>query len=291
VAQFGNSTADDWTQRAKNPANPKGLTQTNERLATAQSRWDQGQTQLRPWGVPKDSMLETARSWYTGANAEGTENGWNTDFYRRSFEQYQQWQNRAMTGGMNGRPSPSTFYGWLDPTKNPTATGVATWGADPLDEDAKNSGQLRFGDVFDNGRKVANIYDDYAGDPATADVMMGEFLFDADTKARMFNDPNRNQKYREEVEKARVENTNRSLYSKTAEDYQNSVAEREESLRRGWGDESTILGAMGVGAATGAAGGAVVGGFFGGVGAAPGAIVGGIVGGVSGLLGGVLNQD
>ena len=51
-------------------------------------------------------------------------------------------------------------YDWLNPAKNPNATGVVLWGADPTKTDKSYQGD-RFGDVYANGKKVANVYDDY----------------------------------------------------------------------------------------------------------------------------------
>jgi hypothetical protein len=260
---------------AANPAAPAGLRQTSERLATNQQRYEQGDSRLRPW-MPQESMLETAKSWYAGANSQGTTNGWDTDFYRNTFTQMDQWQSKAMSANRG-----SVFYGWLDPQQNPQATGVATW-----DDPSKD---VAFGDVFNNGRKVGNLYQDY--DQATADVMVGEFLFEDQEKQRMFRDPNRNAIYREQVEARRKENTDRALYAKSAEDFDDNVKARERQLTEGLGNEATIAGSAAATAAMGAGAGAVLGSIVPVFGTAAGAIVGGVVGGVAGAVGGWLNQD
>jgi hypothetical protein len=191
-------------------------------------------------------MLETAKSWYTGANAEGIENGWDTQFYKNAFTQYDQYQQQAKDAGKG-----SVFYNWLDPNVNPEATGVATWGAAADDEEAKKSGAMRFGDVFNNGRKVANLYDDY--DKATADVMVGEFLFSNDEKRNAWKTPTLGPdgkpqmdqaKYAGMVEEKRQENTDRALHSKSAEAYDDNVRAREVALRDGKGDEGVVAGVL-----------------------------------------------
>jgi hypothetical protein len=265
-------------------ANPRGLNQTTERLSDAQQMYESGASRLRPW-QPQSSMLETARSWYTGANSQSMENGWSTPFYQKAFEQYGQWQDRAKQA-----ERASVFYDWLDPAKNPQATGVATWGAAPEDEEAKQRGDMRFGDVFDNGRKVGNVYDDHPGDRATADVLMGEFFYDKQQKAEWFRNPERQSIYREENERRRRENTDRALYSKGAEDYDRNVKDREREIREGQGNEALWLTNVAASATTGAGAGALLTSWLG-PGAAVGAVAGGIIGGVAGAVGGWLNQD
>ena len=276
-------------QGARNPAAPAGLRQTQQRQARDQQNYSQGRTTLRPW-MPQSSQLETAKQWYTGANNEGKENGWDTTFYRNAFSQYDQFQKRAMDSG-----KASTFYGWLDPGQNNLATGVQTWGDDPTQNTDKNAS--RFGDVWNNGKKVANLYDDY--DKATADVMIGEFLFTNDEKDRAWNKPGLdptgrptlNPEYSEMVETRRKENTDRALYAKSAESYDENVRARERALREGRGDEAVVgFGALG-GIITGAGAGAAIGSVVPGIGTAVGAVVGGIIGGVAGGAGAGLNQD
>lgn len=266
-----------------------GLNQTAGRLRQAEQRYEIGQSKLRPW-APETTMLETAKSWYTGANTDGTGNGWDTDFYNNAFTQYGQWQDKAKAADRG-----SLFYDWLDPEKNPYngtpgsgATGVATWGAAWDDQEAKANGDLRFGDVFNAGKKVGNVYDDY--DKATADVLVGEFLYDADQKAEWFNNPQRQAIYAEENERRRVENTDRALYSKGAEDFDRNVKAREADIRRTSANENLILANVVGGTATGAGIGATLTAWLG-PGALVGGVVGGIAGGISGLVGGILNQD
>src|SRR6478735_1464271 len=112
-------------QGARNPAAPAGLRQTMQRQASEQQAYDSGRSILRPW-QPEYSQLKSAKSWYTGANNEGTQNGWSTPFYQKMFQQQDAWQQKSAAAG-----KPSMYYGWLDPNQNSDATGVQTWGADP----------------------------------------------------------------------------------------------------------------------------------------------------------------
>jgi len=230
-------------------------------------------------------MLETAKSWYTGANTEGIDNGWNTDFYQRMYEQNSMWQEKAKAA-----ERPSVFYDWLDPQKNPEATGVATWGAAPDDEQAKQTGEMRFGDIFDNGRKVGNVYDDFSDDRATADVLMGEFFYEPEQKAEWFRQSNRQQIFAEENERRRQENTDRALYGRSAEAFNRNAEERERGIREGVGNEALWLTNVAGGATAGAGAGALLTSWLG-PGALLGGAIGGVVGGVAGGIGGWLNSD
>lgn len=277
-----------------NPAGPAGLGQTATRLDQAQAQYESGGGQrLQPW-MPQGSMLETAKSWYAGANSEGTKNGWDTDFYATALGgtlasgqqvqgQYAEWQNKAAQEGRGSR-----FFDWLDTRKNPNATGVATW------EDQSRG--IRFGDVFNGGKKVGNLYDDY--DQATADVMVGEFLFSNDEKERMFRDPNRQQVYRTAVEERKVQETDRAKYSKSAEDFDRDVKATEDAWHgverdaqgnvvsdsMGAGEVGTVLGGVAGGTALGAGIGTMFGGPL-------GTLIGGVIGGVAGGVSSFLNQD
>jgi hypothetical protein len=219
---------------AENPAAPAGLKQTAGRMKTGQERFLAGESKLAPW-LPKDSMLETAQSWYGGQNTEGVKNGWDTNFYSTMFAQRDEWVNKAQAENSNQR-----FYDWLNPQVNPNATGVVAWGADPTKTDKNYQGD-RFGDVYQNGKKVANVYDDY--DPATADVMMGEYLFTNDEKERMFRAPDAREQYRAKVEGYRQQNTEAKEYGKSAESFQRETEARERALSEGVGNEALIAGA------------------------------------------------
>ena len=239
MANFDNPSR--LREAAEDPTAPKGLQQMAGRAATGRERFLAGESKLAPW-APKDSLLEQANQWYGGTNTEGAGNGWNTDFYREMFNQYGQWEQRAQTEG-NQR-----FYDWLNPQKNPTATGVVAWGADPTTTTPDYEGD-RFGDVYFNGRKVSNVYESY--DRETADVMMGEYLFSNDEKERLFdktgrvNDPNRYKELRDKVEGYRQYNEEQKKWGVSAQSFQDEYTKREEDLHRN-GAPLALAGAAGV---------------------------------------------
>ena len=99
-----------FKKQADSPAAPKGLEQVSERYIRDQNLWiDQGRKGLQPWS-PTDSMMEVAPQWYAGANAKGTENGWNTDFYNQMMRQTNVWSQKAMDA-----ERASVFYSQFDP--------------------------------------------------------------------------------------------------------------------------------------------------------------------------------
>lgn len=271
-----------FEKMGESSAAPSGLQQTAQRLGNSQSRWSSGQTSLQPW-MPKDSMLETAKQWYAGANSEGTTNGWDTAFYRQAFNQIAQYEQKRDEEGRA-----SAFFEMFDVSKNPNATGVATWD-DP-------NGNFVFGDVFLNGVKQEgqNLYETF--DEATADVMMGEFLFNGDQKQEFFSKgPEMRQTYRTKVEELRQANSDMARYAPQRERLDQDITERERAYQEGAVDDaliggSSILTGILTGAGTAAAAAAAGTAWSG-----PGALVSGLIGGaVGGVVGGVsawLNQD
>jgi hypothetical protein len=156
-------------QQANNPANPSGLQQD------AKARQDSGlYDPYAPPGQssdPGDPTTYTAKSWYTGQNREGTNNGWDSDFWARAME-----ANKAAgeAGKLNEQFQTPQF-----------ATGVVTWDHTATD----GSGQdFHFGDIYDNGKKVGNVFHEFKNQPATANLMMADILFDAKTKAHIYAD-------------------------------------------------------------------------------------------------------
>ena len=145
------------------------------------SAYDSGQTKLRPW-MPQSSMLETAKSWYTGANAEGIENGWDTQFYKNAFTSTTSTSSRRR---MPARAVSSTT-GWIQDV-NSEATGVATWGAAADDEEARSRAPC--GSATSSTTVVRSPASDDDYDKATADVMVREFLFSNDEKRNAWKTP------------------------------------------------------------------------------------------------------
>lgn len=262
---------EQFKKQADSPAAPSGMAQVSDRLARDQELWiDQGRKGLQPW-APQDSMMQVAPQWYAGANAEGTENGWNTDFYNQMMRQTQYWEQKAFDEERS-----SLFYSQFDPGANVdgyAATGVVTW-----DDERKD---LTFGDIFVNGKKQGNVYDTF--DRQTADVMMSDFTLGREEKARAFNELRRNpEAISLAVNQVRQENADRAFYAPQVEQFQDDVEARKDEYK-GWQDNALILAAGGAGALQGVG--------FGSFAGPVGMLVGGAVGFGLGLLGGYVNQD
>ena len=260
-----------FKKQAESPAAPDGMAQASERFARDERLWiDQGRKGLQPW-APQDSMMEVAPQWYAGANSKGTENGWDTNFYNLMMKQSDVWSQRAFD-----EDRASVFFSQFDPgadTEGAKPTGVVTW-----DDEKKD---LRFGDIFVNGKKQGNVYDTF--DQKTADTMMSDFVLTREEKGREFKalrgDPDA---LAMAVAAKRQERSEQALYAPQAEQYKDDV-EATEKRFGGWQDEALIVGAGLTTAAQGAA--------FGSAGGPVGAVVGGVIGLGLGLVGGYLNQD
>ena len=272
----------DFDAMASSPAAPKGLKQEATRLGNGLQRWKADPSTNAPW-MPQESMLETAGNWYGGGNAEGMKNGWDTKFYRQFLRQDEEWATKAQTAAM-----PGMYYQQFDTTANPTATGVAAWD-DP-------NGKFQFGDIFQNGKRVSNIYETF--DKATADVMMGELLFSRNEKVRSFDDKNP-ARYAEKVQTEREKNSEYAKFAPQQDDFQRAVRAKEEDYHEGWekpamvGTSAAATGVMAGSAAAAVTSAAIAAGVTSWTG--PGALV---IGGVAGLVGGVvggisawMNQD
>jgi hypothetical protein len=260
-----------FKKQADSPAAPLGMAQASERFARDQDLWiDQGRKGLQPW-APQDSMMEVAPQWYTGANAGGTENGWNTDFYNQMIKQSNVWQQKAFD-----EDRASVFFSQFDPgadTEGYKATGVVTW-----DDEKKD---LRFGDIFVNGQKQGNVYDTF--DAKTADTMMSDFVMTREEKGREFEALRSNPEALSlAVNAKRSERSEQALYAPQAEQYKDDL-EATENRFEGWQNNALIAGAGLTTAAQGAA--------FGSIGGPVGAAIGGVIGFGLGTVAGYLNQD
>lgn len=221
-----------------------------------------------------DSALGTlfsgagAERWQTGGQAGSTANGWNTPFYEKFFAQQKQY---ADAGKANEQFDDDHF------------TGIVTW-----DQKAKKAGRsdYTFGDVYQDGVHVGNLYDKSSGyNPAEADTMMSGLLWDRTTQQQHFQaartDPNA---LATAVQQERETRTKAVEQHATAQDY----AQRVAKLDKSWDGTTEAVAAT--------AGGAVGGGALGaGIGTVilpgVGTVVGGVIGTVAGGIGGYLNQD
>lgn len=210
--------------------------------------------------------IKRAKEWYTGANRGSVDNGYNTAFLEKMFNDQQRASEEQRLATQ-----------FTEAAKWNTS-GVVTY--DHGGTRANGLREFRFGDVYDNGKMVGNIYDTYGDD--TGDLMMLDFVTTSTQKAAAMRGGT--QGVREEVRKNRIEATADAEKRAQALGFEADWKATAEDMREGPKDEvGAILAGAGGGAATFAAGGSLL---FG-VGAAPGAIVGTVVGGI----GGYLNRD
>lgn len=207
----------DWTSIGSNPAQPAGLTQ-------AAGLWRDGSGPEDPW--------EGSKAWWGGRNTESTANGWSTEWLAKAQTQFETYQDAAFAAKKN-----SLFFNWLDPEKNPEATGVALW-----DDEAKG---VRRGDVWTDGVKGDNLYD--IMDERSADMMMGSFMFDGKEQARMNKDGDPAGAWRKAVEKVVASNTELALNAESAEDYNQDISDAQRQMQEEGFDTEEAL-ALGAGA-------------------------------------------
>ena len=263
--------APDYGATIANPASPVGLRQVAAEGAYSQSEG------LQPWYG--NSYTNAAQDWYGGRNIEGQNNGWSNEFTLNAVAYAKDVEARA---GVNR--DPRVVFSQFDTSLpgNEKATGIAAW-------DVPEIGQRR-GDVFENGVKKQNLYESM--DTATADVLMGEWLFTGDEKRDIFADSDPAAAMRRAVSARTDELTQAAVNAPTAFEFNADVQERQADIQANpLTTPASVTAAGAGGAAMGAGLGAAAGAAFFGVGALPGAIVGGAVGAVVGGVGAWLNQD
>ena len=94
--------------------------------------------------------------WMQGADGQSPYSSWDSDFLDRTFKQQEALLEKGELGEQFDRDD---------------ATGIVTW-----DHVTKSGKDLKFGDVFDKGKLVGNLYEDKDGTEADADLMMSQFL-------------------------------------------------------------------------------------------------------------------
>lgn len=255
-----------WMKQANSPAASSGQQQVATNNAAASGGTPQNALQAWQQDARGGTMVDQARSWYTGANAAGQQSGWDTSFYNDFSERFSQ----AVAKGEA-----------KDYFRQENATGVVTWD----DESDK------FGDIYQDGQKVGNVYETFGKE--TADLMMYDLVEgDGVRKARVFARADRTDRIADAVDTARKERSKQLETSDQAIGFNQSVQERAEDWANAGVRQdvaTTAAGAVG-GAATGAGVGAALTAWLG-PGAAAGAAVGGIAGGLVGGAAGYLNQD
>lgn len=264
MGRFDDSSLQEWTTQSQNPAAPAG----QQAAATAAGGYESGDdrfanSSLGQW-VSESGYVGAAQSWYTGANPDGTGNGWDTRF----TEEFISGQEQAAQEGRLG-----TYF------EQPNATGVVTW--DHTSSDGTND--FKFGDIYERGKLAGNLYDQF--DRQTADLMMADWLFSGEQKAEIFSDGDVKWRLRTEVADKRESNNIEIPKALSAAEFNEDVEAREEALTEGAGDELIVAGG-----ATGTA--MLVGGGLAatGVGLLPGAIIAGGAG-IAGGIASWMNKD
>ena len=248
---------DDFSSRPWGAAWPTGAGQYARTVAD--SGEDPGQ----------DPMMRGAQAWYGGRNLTGTESGWDSDWQRRAWGQYSEQVDKSRKSG-----NPGDYYNWF---QRPDATGVALWKDDSrlINANGQQRG-LRVGDTFDNGTFVGNLYDQHS--KKDADLLLGEFVFDGDQKARLFEREKKTPgAYSRELTMATDDHTRRAQFGQQAWETQEAVKDKAEEWSDGWKDTAAA-------GFTGLVGGVAAGGLV----AGPWGM---LVGGLGGLVTGILNQD
>ena len=261
--RFENSQLQQWSSQAQNPAAPAG----QQAAAVAAGGYQGGDSrfensQLGEWTAEK-GYVDNARAWYTGANPDGVNNGWDNSFVDRFIAG----QKEAAKNGTLG-----TYFA-------DGGTGVVTW--DHGSDDGRQV--FAFGDVVEDGKVVANLFDEKRGgfDEATASLMMADWLFDRTTKAEIFASSDAPERLVREVQAKHEQNNVDIPKVLSAREFQGKVEERSDEFQEGVGVDEAIAGA-------GVAGGALIGGGVGSVvpvvGTAVGAVAGGLLGGAAAWL-------
>ena len=228
----------------------------------------QGRPQGMPSGVgaatqPLGSAgfsLQRMKEFATGRNLEGQQNGWNTEFVSGFIQNY----NKAIDKGENP-------INWFRDKKD----GIALWDDEPAG--------IKFGDVFQGGRKVENIYDTMG--KTVADEIMRPLVMDGRQAMNGVTVESRRQANTQQVAKAREVTANKVKYESELDKV---YKEMDDSLGGKEGvDTATVVGS----ALTGAAAGAGLGTMIPGIGNVVGAVAGGVTGLLTGAAGGWLNRD
>lgn len=215
--------------------------------------------------------VRTTLATTTGQNLEGTENAFDTNFWNaRNIQEQEQ----------------KTLQGRWD---RPDATGIVTY-------DSEREGN-RFGDVYQNGRKVGNMYEGYAGmTTRDADEIMARLILPRETWAKAYEtEAGRPLTFAgdlsDEIQNARTVRSDQFEKGLSAAEFEASVNERAAGMEGSgaWQAGNVAAGVAG-GTVTGLGIAGAVTALSGGVGAvAAPFIIGGFA--LAGGLGSYLNRD
>ena len=216
----------------------------------------QGAPDSPAWQQTLDKQNQSTRrpAWESGGQRGSTENGWNTPFYEKMFQQQKQYSDS------------NTMNAWY---KDRAFTGVATWNGQ-----SDHSGRrIQFGDIYEDGQFRGNLLDEKSGySKDDAYSMLAQLTLDADEQARAYkglrDDPTSVQK----AVTSRMEDTTKSVL---AWESQQKYGQNVQQQKSEWDDTAEGWAVFGAGAAGGAALGTVAGPW--------GAIAGAAIGGLSAL--------
>ena len=182
------------------------------------------------WGQRLSQANRTPK-WLTGGQLGGMANGYDTPFYRTMFSQMEE----AAAEGMSGKG----VYARKD------YTGII--GHDAM-EDRKVGLEAsgKFGDIFENGRRVGNLYDSYSKDEA--DFILLELIGDKTQKEKAYG-KGTPEAISSELERARKKATQDATGYLTQSQYQQAI-DREQ--QKALNDEAFTAGSIAAGAAGGA---------------------------------------
>ena len=238
------SKLQQWYESGEAPAaTPSGYTQTQEAAAGLASG-DPAFENTALGRMAAASAGDAARGWYTGANQDGMESGWSTDFMETAMGQWQEQQDDVAKSG-DGRD----FFNWFD---REDATGVVLW------DDEKRD--LKRGDVYVDGAWQSNLYDDMG--KKEADWMVLEFTRGGKVKSELFSSDDRDALVAKEVTSVMDAWSADVAAAELKSGFDDDVTERQDKLREGHGDTALVAGAAGAGALLLGLGGAAIGTFF-----------------------------
>lgn len=189
--------------------------------------------------------------WQSGGQVGSTENGWNTPFYQKMFDQ------------RNARLDAGTIGDWYS---SEDFTGVATWEG----QKAADGRDIRLGDVYEDGTYRGNLLDPKSGyDEATGYQMLAQLSLSADEQKHAYERLRSNPlAVKEAVDARAAEDTRNVAAAQGSKAYQSEIDQQKSE----WDD--AVEGTLAI--AAGAVGGAALGIFGGPIGIAAGAVVGGV---------------
>jgi hypothetical protein len=239
-----------------------------QQMAAAAQAPAASRSQLGEW-TSQEGYVGAAQSWYTGANQEGTNNGWDNQF----ADDFIKGQDEAAQRG-----TLKTYF-------EDGGTGVVTW--DHTSEDGDQ--HFKFGDIYEKGVKTGNVFKQF--DKDTANLMMADWLFDQKTKSEIFSASDAPQRLDREVADKRQYNNEFFEKSLTQAAFEDKVKDTEKGFVEGIVDELIVGGGAAGGAATLGGAGFALGSIVPGVGNVVGGAVGAGLGAGLGGLGAYLNKD